>query len=106
MKAARYNGANTFTMYPDGVGREIVIDKDGVYDIFFKPYEIGNPNYWFITPAFVEEITETQKVIRVNKSARRVKGGMEVNPPKTQASIRTITISDECLRLLIGLRNK
>ena len=59
VKAARYNGANTFTIYPDGVGREIVIDKDGVYDIFFKPYEIGNPNYWFITPAFVEEITTT-----------------------------------------------
>ena len=36
-----------------------MIDKDGVYDIFFKPYEIGNPNYWFITPAFVEEITTT-----------------------------------------------
>ena len=52
------------------------------------------------------DLDENQKVIRVNKSARRVKGGMEVNPPKTQASIRTITISDECLRLLIGLRNR
>lgn len=52
------------------------------------------------------DLDENQKVIRVNKSARRVKGGMEVNPPKTQASIRTITISDECLRLLIALRNR
>ena len=42
----------------------------------------------------------------MNKQVRHSKNGMEVSTPKTQASIRTISISDECLKLLKGLKAK
>ena len=79
--------------------------KEGLYEFYFLELTTGL-RLGEILALEWSDLDETQKVIRVNKSARRVKGGMEVNPPKTQASIRTITISDECLRLLIGLRNR
>ena len=53
-----------------------------------------------------EDLDEKNKTIRVNKQVRRSKNGLEVSTPKTQASIRTISISDECLRLLKGLRSR
>nr|WP_316622514.1 site-specific integrase [uncultured Ruminococcus sp.] len=53
-----------------------------------------------------EDLDEENKTIRVNKQVRRFKNGMEVSTPKTQASIRTISISDECLTLLKGLKAK
>ena len=79
--------------------------KEGLYEFYFLELTTGL-RLGEILALEWSDLDENQKVIRVNKSARRVKGGMEVNPPKTQASIRTITISDECLRLLIGLRNR
>ena len=79
--------------------------KEGLYEFYFLKLTTGL-RLGEILALEWSDLDENQKVIRVNKSARRVKGGMEVNPPKTQASIRTITISDECLRLLIGLRNR
>ena len=42
----------------------------------------------------------------MNKQVRRSKNGLEVSTPKTQSSIRTISISDECLRLLKGLKSR
>ncbi len=62
VKVALYNGGKAFTLYPDGVGREVVIDKSGVYDFYFKPYEMGNPNYWYITPTYVGEAKAGVKV--------------------------------------------
>ena len=53
-----------------------------------------------------EDLDEENKTIRVNKQVRRSKNGLEVSTPKTQASIRTISISDECLRLLKGLKSR
>ena len=53
-----------------------------------------------------EDLDEENKTIRVNKQVRRSKNGMEVSTPKTQASIRTISISTECLTLLKGLKAK
>ena len=53
-----------------------------------------------------EDLDEKNKTIRVNKQVRRSKNGLEVSTPKTQASIRTISISEECLRLLKGLKNR
>ena len=53
-----------------------------------------------------EDLDEENKTIRVNKQVRRSKNGMEVSTPKTQASIRAISISDECLKLLKGLKAK
>nr|WP_316622171.1 tyrosine-type recombinase/integrase [uncultured Ruminococcus sp.] len=79
--------------------------KEGLYEFYFLELTTGL-RLGEILALEWSDLDENQKVIRVNKSARRVKGGMEVNPPKTQASIRTITISDECLRLLIALRNR
>ena len=55
VKVAMYNGGLAFTIYPDGTGREIPITQTGLYDFYFKPYELGNPNYWYITPMFVGE---------------------------------------------------
>lgn len=52
------------------------------------------------------DLDEKNKAIRVNKQVRRSKNGLEVSTPKTQASIRTISISDECLRLLKGLKSR
>ena len=60
VKVALYNGGNAFTVYPDGIGREIAIDKSGWYTFYFKPYEIGNPNYWYITPSLVAESSSYQ----------------------------------------------
>ena len=60
VKVALYNGGNVFTVYPDSIGREIAIDKSGWYNFFFKPYEIGNPNYWYITPSLVAESSSYQ----------------------------------------------
>lgn len=57
VRVARYNGGNTFTVYPDGVGRDIAITQSGRYDFYFKPYELGNTNYWYITPSYIGEIT-------------------------------------------------
>ena len=52
------------------------------------------------------DLDEKNKTIRVNKQVRRSKNGLEVSTPKTQASIRTISISDKCLRLLKGLKSR
>lgn len=57
VRVARYNGGNTFTVYPDGVGRDITIDTSGRYDFYFKPYELGNANYWYVTPSYLGEVT-------------------------------------------------
>ena len=54
---ARYNGNNTFTVYPDGVGRDVSITQSGRYDFYFKPYELGNSNYWYITPYYLGSIS-------------------------------------------------
>jgi integrase len=78
--------------------------KEGLYEFYFLELTTGL-RLGEILALEWSDLDDNQKAIRVNKSVRRVKGGMEVNPPKTQASIRTIAISDECLRLLIGLRN-
>ena len=56
VRAARYNGKNTFTVYPDGVGRDVSITQSGRYDFYFKPYELGNGNYWYITPSYLGTI--------------------------------------------------
>ena len=79
--------------------------KEGLYEFYFLELTTGL-RLGEILALEWSNLDENQKVIRVNKSARRVKGGMEVNPPKTQASIRTISISDECLRLLKELRSR
>ena len=47
---AVYRGNNVFIIYPDGTGQEKRIDKSGYYTFYFKPYEIGNPNYWYFNP--------------------------------------------------------
>ena len=56
VRVARYNGNNTFTVYPDGIGREVAITQSGRYDFYFKPYELGNGNYWYITPSYRGEV--------------------------------------------------
>ena len=56
VRVAWYNGNNTFTVYPDGVGRDISITQSGRYDFYFKPYELGNGNYWYITPSYLGAI--------------------------------------------------
>ena len=56
VRVARYNGNNTFTVYPDGVGRDVSITQSGRYDFYFKPYELGNGNYWYITPSYLGAI--------------------------------------------------
>ncbi len=56
VRTARYNGKNTFTVYPDGVGRDVSITQSGRYDFYFKPYELGNGNYWYITPSYLGAI--------------------------------------------------
>ena len=56
VKAARYNGNKSFTWYPDGIGSEISVTATGRYDFYFKPYEVGNPNYWYLTPNLNESV--------------------------------------------------
>ena len=59
VNVAVYRGNNVFIIYPDGTGQEKSIDKSGYYTIYFKPYEIGNPNYWYFNPpTFVCDIVE------------------------------------------------
>lgn len=50
VNVAVYRGNNVFIIYPDGTGQEKSIDKSGYYTFYFKPYEIGNPNYWYFSP--------------------------------------------------------
>lgn len=56
VRVARYNGNKTFTVYPDGTGRDVSITQSGRYDFYFKPYELGNGNYWYITPSYLGAI--------------------------------------------------
>ena len=57
VNVAVYRGNNVFIIYPDGTGQEKSIDKSGYYTFYFKPYEIGNPNYWYFnSPSFVGDI--------------------------------------------------
>lgn len=42
-----YIGTGIFYPYPDGKGKEFDMEETGVYDFYLKPYEIGNPNYWY-----------------------------------------------------------
>lgn len=46
------------------------------------------------------------KTISVNKSVRREGSKIVINTPKTKSSIRTIKLCDECVRLLVGLKEK
>lgn len=46
------------------------------------------------------------KTISVNKSVRREGSKIVINTPKTKSSIRTIKLCDECVRLLIKLKEK
>ena len=75
----------------DGTDRDLLLEE-------------GLPNAEALVA--LTDLDEENKTIRVNKQVRRSKNGMEVSTPKTQASIRTISISDECLRLLKGLKAK
>ena len=56
-------GDSVSAWYPDGIGNAVEISATGVYTFYFKPYEIGNPNYWYLTPSAAHEPTAapTQK---------------------------------------------
>lgn len=53
-----------------------------------------------------DDLDLQNKTISVNKSTQRVNGEIVVNTPKTKSSIRTIRLCDECINLLIGLKEK
>lgn len=47
-----------------------------------------------------------RKTISVNKQVQRINGEIKTTTPKTQASIRTINLSNECLQQLIVLKSR
>ena len=53
-----------------------------------------------------DDFDEKHKTITVNKSVKRIHGENIVNTPKTQSSIRTISLCDECVQLLKELKVK
>ena len=46
------------------------------------------------------------KTITVNKSVQRVNGKIVINTPKTKSSIRTVKLCDECVNLLVALKQR
>lgn len=46
------------------------------------------------------------KTITVNKSVQRVNNEIVINTPKTKTSIRTVKLCDECVNLLVALKQR
>jgi integrase len=53
-----------------------------------------------------KDFDEKNKTISVNKTVTRIHGENIVSPPKTKSSIRTISLCDECVKLLMELKLK
>ena len=53
-----------------------------------------------------DDLDIENKTISVNKSVRRENGKIVISTPKTKNSVRTIKLCDECVNLLIGLKEK
>lgn len=53
-----------------------------------------------------DDLDVENKTITVNKSVQRVNNEIVINTPKTKTSIRTVKLCDECVNLLIALRQR
>ena len=53
-----------------------------------------------------DDLDMKNKTISVNKQVQRIKSELKATTPKTAASIRKISICDECLNQLIILRSR
>lgn len=53
-----------------------------------------------------DDLDIENKTITVNKSVQRVNNEIVINTPKTKTSIRTIKLCDECVNLLVALRQR
>ena len=59
-----------------------------------------------ITALTWDDLDIKNKTISVNKQVQRIKGKIVVSTPKTDASIRKISLCDECLNNLLILRSR
>ncbi len=53
-----------------------------------------------------DDLDTENNSIRVNKQVQRIDGELVINTPKTEASIRTITICDDCVLALLKMRQR
>lgn len=58
VRVALYIGTGIFYLYPDGKGKEFVMEETGVYDFYLKPFEKGNPNYWYCEHSAALNVSE------------------------------------------------
>lgn len=81
-------------------------DRRDVLPMFFLEFCTGLRK-GELTALLWEDLDQENKTIRVNKQAIGVKGGgVRISRPKTETSIRTISISQEALDLLVQEHEK
>ena len=94
------------TLKSDEIGRFLNEAKNSeVYEFYLLELTTGL-RLGEILALTWDDFDEENKTLRVNKQVQRIKGELVVSPPKTESSIRTIRLCDECVMNLILLRSR